>query len=267
MSAAVPTEPLGIRLCQDSATMSPSIVGLRSPGCYAAVVARIRRRRTLVGTPKWVSWAGLAAMLGGLTAIILTAPFATAYFAAYPGFESQPFWFPLLRPALGSTITFAPPEDVYNVYGRVFDLVYLLFLPAVFGLHHLHQGSSGRTERWGFGMLVVALPATFIGVAGDYWAQSIPESLFAVSWGIELLGLLTLMIGASVYGAALLRSSVIPSWSAWLLVACGPGVFVVFPLIGHVPSGPTFLFAVSWLVVGGMLLFKRGVPAERQAAG
>jgi len=44
-----------------------------------------------------------------------------------------------------------------------------------------------------------------------------------------------------------------------LLVACGPGTFVFFPLIRHIPSGPTFLFAISWLIVGCMLLFKKGV--------
>ncbi len=37
-------------------------------------------------TPKWITWAGLAAIVGGLMAIILTPPFATAYFSAYPGF-------------------------------------------------------------------------------------------------------------------------------------------------------------------------------------
>jgi len=72
-------------------------------------------------TPKWISWAGLAAILGGLTAIILTAPFASAYFSAYPGYDVPPFWMQSLRPALRPLITFASPVAVYNVYGRVFD--------------------------------------------------------------------------------------------------------------------------------------------------
>jgi hypothetical protein len=215
-----------------------------------------------VDTPKWISWAGLAAILGGLTAIILTAPFATAYFSAYPGFDIPPFWLPRLKTALGSLLTFASPKVVYNVYGRVFNLVYLLFLPAAFGLHHLHQGASSRIEKWGFAILVVGLLATFIGVAGDYWADG-------AGFFIELLGLLTLAIGATLYGVALLLSKVVPSWCAWLLVACGPGVFVFFPLIGHIPSGPTFLFATAWLIVGYILLFKQDIrpQLEKQGAG
>jgi len=38
------------------------------------------------------------------------------------------------------------------------------FLPAVFGLHHLHQGTGSRAEKRGFRILVVGLLAAFIGV-------------------------------------------------------------------------------------------------------
>jgi hypothetical protein len=205
-----------------------------------------------MNTPQWLSWAGLATILGGLMAILLTAPLAIAYFTAYPGYEVPPFWIHLLKPALGSLLTFAAPEVVYALYGRIFTLVYLLFLPAAFGLHQLHRGAGGRIEKFGFVLLVVALLATFVGVAGDYWADG-------AGFIIELVGLLLLAIGATLYGVALLRSKVIPSWCAWLLIFCGPGVFIVFPLIGHIPSGPTFLFAVAWLIVGYMLLFKKGI--------
>lgn len=199
---------------------------------------------------KWISWAGLGAILGGLIAIVLTAPFATAYFSAYPGFDVPPFWLQSAKSVFASLLTFASPVEVYNTYGRIYNLVYLLFLPAVFGLHHLHQGTSSRVEKWGFGILVVGLVASFIGVAGDYWADG-------VTFFIELLGLLTLSIGATLYGVATLRSKVVPSWCAWLLVVCGLGAFVFFPLIGHIPSGPTFLFAVSMLIMGFVLLFKQ----------
>ena len=193
-------------------------------------------------------------------AIILTPPFATAYFSAYPGFDTPPFWLPRIRPALDSLLTFASPKMVYNVYGRVFNLVYLLFLPAAFALHHLHRKASSRIEKWGFAILVVGLLATFVGVAGDYWVDG-------AGFFIELLGLLALAIGATLYGVALLRSKVVPSWCAWLLVACGAGMFVFFPLIGHVPSGPTFLFAITWLMVGYILLFKQDIRPQLEKKG
>jgi len=215
-----------------------------------------------VDVPKWISWAGLSAIIGGLTAIVLTAPFASAYFSAYPGYDVVPNWVQSLKPALSPLLTFASPVGVYNVYGRVYDLVYLLFLPTAFGLHVLHHGASSRIEKWGFYLLVGGLLSTFIGVAGDYW-------LNGVTFFIELLGLLILATGAALYGTAILRSKVIPGWCGWLLISCLPGAFLTILLIGHIPSGPTFLFALSWLIIGYMLLFKRGLRPlpEKQGVG
>lgn len=209
-------------------------------------------------TPKWIPWAGLAAILGGLMAIVLTVPFASAYFSAYPGYDVPPFWLQWVRPMLRPFLTFESSVEVYNTYGRIYDFVYLLCLPAVFGLHHLHQGVSSRIEKWGFGLLVVGMLTTFIGVAGDYWANG-------AGFFIELLGLLTLSIGTTLYGVAMLRSRVIPRWCGWLLVSCLPGAFIFTVLIGHIPSGPTFLSAVSWLIVGSRLLFKRGIRPQPES--
>jgi hypothetical protein len=197
----------------------------------------------------------LAAVLGGLLAIVLTPPFAIAYFAAYPGFDVPPFWIAPLRPPLAPWLTFASPKTVYNVYGRVYELVYLLFLPAVLGVHRLHRGTTSRTEYLGFAMVVVGLIASFVGVAGDYWADG-------AGFVIELLGLLILSIGTAVYGVGLLRSGIIPRWCAWLLVSSLPGIFVMFPLIGHIPSGPTLPIAIAWLMIGSVLLLNKGLRPQ-----
>jgi len=37
-----------------------------------------------------------------------------------------------------------------------------------------------------------------------------------------------------------------------------PGALVFLLLIGHIPSGPTFPFAISWVTVGAMLLSRKG---------
>jgi len=190
--------------------------------------------------------------LAGLTAIVLTPPFATAYFLAYPGEDVLPFWVSTLEPRLQSLLGFASPTEVYQTYGRIFDLVYVLFLPAAFGLHHLHRGSNSRIEMRGFAVLVAGVVAAFVGVAGDYWANGI-------GFPIEVLGLLILAVGSTMYGVALLGAGVVPRWCAWSLVSCGPGALVFLLLIGHIPSGPTFPFAISWVTVGAMLLSRKGI--------
>ena len=143
-------------------------------------------------------------------------------------------------------LTFSDPNAVYELYGRVYNLVYLLILPAVVGLHHLHRATDSPKETRAFRVLVTGLIATSIGVAGDYW-------LNGLGFPIEVLGLLAVIVGTTLYGVATLRSGVLPAWSAWLLVAGGPGALAGMALIGHIPSGPTFLFAVSWLAMGVLL--------------
>jgi hypothetical protein len=185
--------------------------------------------------------------VGGLIAVVLTVPFASAYFIAYPvEGEAPPGWLHSLEPELGSLLTFAAPETVYTLYGKVFNLVYLLILPAVFGLHHLHRGTNSPREMRGFRVLVGGLIATSIGVAFDYWADGI-------GFVITMFGLLAVIVGTTLYGVATLRAGVLPPWSSWLLVAGGPGAFVGMALFGHIPSGPTLLFAASWLAVGILL--------------
>ena len=180
-------------------------------------------------------------------AVLLTPPFASAYFAAYPGADVPPFWLASVRPALDDLLTFAAPRTVYDLYGRVFVLVYLLMLPAVFALHSLHRGTNGRAEKWGFYLLVAGLLLAFLGVAGDFWANG-------AGFLVEVLGLLILAIGATVYGAAALRAGVLPGKVAWPLALALPAVFLVIPLIGHIPSGPTFPLAIVWVIIGAFLL-------------
>jgi len=200
-----------------------------------------------VDAPGWMRWAGLAAIAGGLLAVVLTVPFASAYYPAYAiEGESPPRWLKSLEPELGSLLTFAAPVRVYELYGKIFNVVYLLILPAVFSLHRLHQEGSSPKEMWAFRVLVGGLIATSIGVAGDYWANGI-------GFPIEVLGLLATIVGTTLYGVATLRSGVLPRWSSWLLVAGGPGAFAGMAVTGHLPSGPTLLFAVSWLAVGILL--------------
>ena len=203
--------------------------------------------------PRWLRWAGAAAAAGGLLALVLTLPFALAYFRAYPGFDVPPFWLAPLRPTLTPLVTFAPPVTVYNLYGRVYELVYLLFLPATVGLHHLHRGQGRRLERWGYWLLMSGLLLTFAGVAGDYWANGL-------TFVLSLLGLLVLAAGTTLYGLVLRRSRMVPRMVDWLFLFGLPGIFIGQWLIGHIPSGPMLPFALAWLVLGASLW--RGASAR-----
>jgi hypothetical protein len=194
-------------------------------------------------------------MVGGMLTVILTFPFAAAYFHAYGGVDVPPLWLPAVRSSFDPLLTFASPVAVYTTYGRVFEFVYLLILPGVVGLHALQRQANNGFEKWGCGILIIGLVMSFIGVAGDYWADG-------AGWGIELLGLLVLLIGTTLFGITSVRAKRIPPWSAGLLIVAGPVALGATWLIGHIPSGPTFLFAAAWVVLGYILWHQENDPRE-----
>lgn len=189
-------------------------------------------------------WRGLAALLGGLVALALTPPLASAYHLAY---SEPPPWFLPLIPLLGPLLDFGPISSVYNIYGRWFALVYLLALPGFQGLRQLQQPSPWSLADISWKILVLALILTCIGVAGDYWFDG-------AGWTLTLLGLLILLIATTVYGATLLRARVVPAWLGWSLALTGLGGFPSSLLSGHIPSGPTIAPAIGWICVGVFLL-------------
>lgn len=203
-------------------------------------------------------WAGSAAAIGGLTAILMTPPFATAYFLAYPGEDHLPFWFDSVEPRLGRLLTFASRETVYETYGRMYNFIYLLLMPVVVALHRAQRDSPSRLEKSGYVALKWGLVATTVGVAGDYWGNGI-------GFLVELLGLLSMIVGVTIWGVALVRERVVPVQWAWLMILCGPGAVASLVLVGHLPSGPTLSFAIVWLLVGGLILSARDRTAPPAA--
>lgn len=195
----------------------------------------------------WPTIVPLLAILGGCLALVLTLPFAVAFYLAYPGFNELPIWVPAVRPVVTPFLDFAEPTQVYATYGRVFDLVYLLWLPATVAVHRLAGAEPNGVERVGFWLTVGGLVASFIGVAGDYWADGI-------GYPLELLGLLALAVGCTAFGVGLRRAAALPACAAWLFVMCAPALVPSLILIGHIPSGPTLLVAVAYIGLGAVLL-------------
>ena len=79
---------------------------------------------------------------------------------------------------------------------------------------------------------------------------------------IELLGLVLTLIGSVVLGVTYLdeQANVLPKLVAGLLIAAGPGGFLLFGL--HAPSGTLLLFCCAWVVLGYLLLTGRILPAQ-----
>jgi hypothetical protein len=181
---------------------------------------------------------------------VLSVPFAAAYFHAYEGVDAHPFWLAPMERALAPLLEFASPPAVYETYGRIYAVVFVLYLPATIALHRLRSGRSSRLESVGFALVVGALVITAIGVAGDYWADG-------AGYTLELIGLLVLAVGSSVWGLGVRLVNAAPEWWTWLLIAVGPLAVAFLFVFGHLPSGPGLPVAGAWLLLGCLFLAGR----------
>jgi hypothetical protein len=132
------------------------------------------------------------------------------------------------------------------------------------GFHALQEERYGLIGRAGFYTVIVGVPAQIVAGVG----------LALGSTALEFLnspGLLIVMVGLVLYGAATLQARVLPRW-------CGVGFIVGLPVwrgIGWVsaeyggPLGVTIgwtlggiLFGLLWLALGYVLWSESGAAAE-----
>lgn len=203
------------------------------------------------GAPPWIRWAGVAAVAGGLLAVVLVIPLSIAFGIQYPEERGTTSWVMSLRPTMDFALDFASPRTVYETYGRIIDLAYLLVLPSVVALHRLQRDPERENEQRAFTILVTFLVVTFVGVAGDYW-------LNGLGYPVEVIGLLGLSIATTRYGLVTRRLAVVPAVYSHLLIVCGPGAAVGLAVTGHIPGGPTVVLLLPWLALGFGFALGRG---------
>ena len=207
-------------------------------------------------TASWVRWSGLAAVLGGALAIVLTPPFAVASTFSYTGgAEDLPSWAWWVKAAF--PLDFASGERVYYTYGRLYFLTLLPELLALYALRVLRGGRSGRLERWGLRLSLIGMWLVVVGVFTDYWTGT-PPAFWAV-----VVGTLFLMAGFPLLGVCLLRSAAVPRWSTLVMIGAGVGAPLVIFSLPHVPSGFLLLFHAAWVAIGYLLWSGEGEQAQR----
>jgi hypothetical protein len=136
----------------------------------------------------------------------------------------------------------------------VFVVAVLLMLAGLAGFHALQKEAYGRA---GFYTVAVAGVAQIVAQVGLMSGSTALEFL-------DFLGLLGVMVGLVLYGAATLQARVLPRW-------CGVGFIVGLPvwLAVSVVLGNEFggslggtIFGLLWLGLGYVLWSGRGTATE-----
>lgn len=194
-------------------------------------------------------WGGWAAMAGGVFALLLTPPFAMAYVGWAE--ESPTPLMDMLQPVLDPLLGFASVDTVYQTYGRLYLLAALLMLAGLVVLRSQVAGQLGRSGNQGLVVLVVGWAMFVVGLVGDYvMGETFGEVLHGLSFTVEGLGILVLLVGALLVGMSSRRTGVLPALVAWLLILALPLAFIGTFLTGHAPSGPMLGASAAWVGLG-----------------
>jgi hypothetical protein len=168
-----------------------------------------------------IRWGGLAGMLAGAAFIVL-----------------------MLIPE-------GPPGSfLYILNSLVFIVAVLLILVGLAGFHALQKRNYGRIGRAGFYTVIAAASVQIVAQVGLMLGSTAVEFL-------DFLGLLGLMVGFVLYGAATLQARVLPRW-------CGI-LFIVFMPVGLLLGNLQPIWGgLVWVALGYALLSQSSGAAPQQ---
>lgn len=206
-----------------------------------------------------IPFSGLAAIVGAVLSILLTPVFASAYLEQEE--ESPTPLIDGLRSVVEPLLGFASVETVYRTYGLIYLVASLMMLYGFLALRARLEGNSLRVPHRGLSVSLIGWLMFVVGLIGDYvMGDAFGSVLHDISFLIEVLGILVLLIGTLMTGLGTRRSNLMPSWLAWLLVLALPLGVVGLILISHIPSGPMLGVSLASIGVGYTLL--SGAPVS-----
>ncbi|GAC1540755.1 MAG: hypothetical protein NVS2B7_13110 [Herpetosiphon sp.] len=216
---------------------------------------------------KLLRWGGVAAMVAGVLGLVLT-PLATfAGWLAGPDQTMPPqypdmLWARLIKPLVTPFLGFGTYEEVYATYGKVFFLVYVLFLLGLVALRAAVGPDLSRSGTQGFKLARIGLAMNLLGNVGDYWLgkRVLGQPLWGIAFAVgTLLGTLVYMSGSVILGRAILQTTLLPRWTGWTLsIAPTLGIVVGSLVIRHLPSALVLPVGLGWLLLGYGLWSGRG---------
>ncbi len=152
----------------------------------------------------------------------------------------------------------SPGSLLYTLNSLVFIVAALLMLVGLAGFHALQKGNYGRIGRAGFYTVLMGASAQIIAQLGSMSGSTAFRFL-------DFLGLLGVMVGFVLYGAATLQARVLPRWCGVGFIVGLPVWWVVSVLLGNEYGGSLggIIFGFLWLALGYVLWSRREASAEQ----
>ena len=211
-------------------------------------------------SPRLSGWAAIAGAAFG----VAITPFMASVWDYGPRvvWEAKSLLTRLVGPTLESwgALSFGGADTPYEVYGKVFVLVYLLMLPIVRYVHALHTESSvSAWESRIWRILWLALITAAVGDGISYWGISVPDPVGDVLWRggflVEGLALLVALMSTTAYGVVMLQARLVPIWVSALIAAVIPlGIGTLVGVTDYLPNAFVVPMSIVWAILGAWVL-------------
>src|SRR5215213_6183767 len=142
-----------------------------------------------------------------------------------------------------------PGSFLYILNSLVFIVAVLLMLVGLAGFHALQKGNYGRIGRAGFYTVIAAASGQIVAQVGLMSGSTAVEFL-------DSLGLLGVMVGFVLYGAATLQARVLPRW-------CGVALIIFVPVSVALGAYGNIWVGLVQLALGYVLWSRSGTVAEQ----
>lgn len=172
---------------------------------------------------------GRMAWVTGWFALALAPIHALARFATVAG--SEDLESPIVRawaePAadlLAPLMTWSDPDTVYISYGKLWLVVIAVAVAAA--ITSQRSRAPIGAERWAWRVAISGYAIVALGIFVTYWTPWLEPG-----FGVVMVGMLVGMLGSTVLGVMLLRSSYRPVTTGWLLALWIPLLFVLSSVV------------------------------------
>jgi hypothetical protein len=183
--------------------------------------------------------ARIGLVVGGSVCLSLTLPWALAYQRAYGAGQGESINAWIEQFEWLSWISGLDAISTYERYGAMFGfaLAVVAFSLAVVVRSRKGKG-KGRWERRGWLVIIGGLGVEAVGSMSD-------------EFGLQLVGLLLIMIGTPILGWAVRREAGVGLIQAIGIALIGPlGVIVGTVINGHIPGDPATPFIIAAMIIG-----------------
>jgi hypothetical protein len=172
----------------------------------------------------------------------LTLPWALAYQKAYGAGQGESINAWIKQFEWLSWVSGLDAISTYERYGAMFGLALGVVAFCLAVVVRSRKG-KGRWERRGWLVTISGLAAEAVGSMSD-------------EFGLQLLGLLLIMIGTPILGWAVRREAGVGLIQAIGIALIGPlGIIVGTVVNGHIPGGPA-----TPIIIAGMIIGITGLP-------